>query len=281
METSSGEKNARTRGGVGHVSFEDKRLEHRRPIKQKDSETEEPAAKVSPPFHASILPPQLFTNIIGNSHIEVHDEVTSTNDIAIARGKVGSTEEGILIIAEHQTAGRGRYGRTWEAPPGKCILASVVLRHRLKQDQVHLPNLIGALSIAVGIHATTGLEARIKHPNDVRIAKRKVAGVLTELEYDQHQQPFFVIGFGVNVNITPAELPPSLQETATSLRIAASENGIVGQVERSEPRQRDEDICRATLLQAILQQFEENYLHLKAGNISAIANQLKAWEEKP
>ncbi len=245
------------------------------PIKQKDWKAEEPGVKHSPPFHSSTLPPQLFTNIIGSSHIEVHDEVTSTNDIAILRGKVGDAEEGILIIAEHQTAGRGRYGRTWEAPPGKCILASIVFRHRLKQDQVHLPNLIGALSIAVSIHATTGLEARIKHPNDVRIAKKKVAGVLTELEYDQHQRPFFVVGFGVNVNITAAEFPASLQETATSLRIAASENNL-----KRETLQGDGDISRAMLLQAILQQFEENYLHLKAGNISVIANQLKAWEEK-
>ncbi len=203
----------------------------------------------------------LKTEIIGNSHIEFHTEVSSTNDIAIAHAKTGDTKEGTLIIADHQTAGRGRYGRTWQAPPGKCILASIVFRHRLRQEQVHLPNLIGALSIAQGIRTITGLVARIKHPNDVRIEKRKVAGVLTELEYDQYRQPFFVLGFGVNVNISMEEFPPTLRETATSLQITATE------------------ICRPELLQAILYHLEENYLHLKSGNISDLDSVLKAWKE--
>ena len=209
----------------------------------------------------------LKTEIIGNPHIEFHTEVSSTNDIAMARGKAKDVEEGTLIIADHQTAGRGRYGRTWEAPPGKCILASVVFRHRLKHDQVHLPNLIGALSIAQGIQTITGLTARIKHPNDVRIEKKKVAGVLTEIEYDQHRHPFFVLGFGVNVNISMEEFPPALRETATSLQIAASEKSKT-------------EICRVELLQEILHQLEENYLHLKLGNIARIDSQLKVWKEK-
>jgi len=208
----------------------------------------------------------LKTEIIGKSHIEFHTEVSSTNDIAIARGKAEDVEDGTLIIADHQTAGRGRYGRTWDAPPGKCILASIIFRHRLKQDQVHLPNLIGALSIAQGIHPITGLTARIKHPNDVRIAKKKVAGVLTEIEYDQHRQPFFVLGFGVNVNISMEEFPPTLRETATSLQIAAAETS-------------NAEICRIELLQEILHRLEENYLHLKSGNISVIDSLLRAWKE--
>lgn len=208
----------------------------------------------------------LKTKIIGKSHIEFHTEVSSTNDIAIARGKSENAEEGTLIIADHQTAGRGRYGKTWDAPSGKCILASIILRHRLKQEQVHLPNLIGALSIAQSIHTITGLTARIKHPNDVRIAKKKVAGVLTEIEYDQHRQPFFVLGFGVNVNISIEEFPPTLRETATSLQIAASDTD-------------NTEICRPELLQTILSHLEENYLHLKSGNISVIESLLKAWKE--
>lgn len=208
----------------------------------------------------------LKTEIIGKSHIEFHAEVSSTNDIAITRGKVGDVKEGTLIIADHQSAGRGRYGRTWQAPPGKCILASIIFRHRLKQGQVNLPNLIGALAIAQGINIITGITARIKHPNDVRIAKKKVAGVLTELEYDQHRQPFFVLGFGVNVNISMEEFPPTLRETATSLQIAASENNKT-------------EICRVELLQTILYHLEENYLHLKSGNLPVIDSQLKAWEE--
>lgn len=205
----------------------------------------------------------LNTDLIGKSDIIVHNEVTSTNDIAIAHGKNGVDTEGILIIADHQTAGRGRYGRTWQAPPGKCILASVVLKHRLKQEHVHLPNLIGALSISQGIKEITELHAHIKHPNDVRIARKKVAGVLTELKYDNQRNPFIVLGFGVNVNISEQDFPDELRQTATSLQIAT-----------------ETEICRRELLQSILYHLEKNYLSLKSGNISVITKQVKKWEEK-
>ena len=208
----------------------------------------------------------LNTNIIGKTHIEYHSQVSSTNDLAITRGKTEGAIEGTLIITEHQTAGRGRYGRKWNAPHGKCILASVIFRYRLKQDQVHLPNLIGALSIAQGIHTITGLDARIKHPNDVRIGKKKVAGVLTEIEYDRHRQPFFVLGFGINVNIASDEFPPELRNTATSLQLASSETG-------------SGEICRIAVLQSVLEKLEENYLSLKSGNISIIDAKLTEWNE--
>lgn len=209
----------------------------------------------------------LNTNIIGNPHIEYYTQVSSTNDVAITRGKTEGAREGSLIIADHQTAGRGRYGRKWDAPPEKCILASITFTSRLKQNQVHLPNLIGALSIAQGIHTITGLNARIKHPNDVRIDKKKVAGVLTEIEYDKHRQPFFVLGFGINVNITNDEFPYELRNTATSLSIASSKT-------------ENNEISRLEVLNAVLQKLEENYLSLKSGYISQIDDQVKKWEEK-
>lgn len=209
----------------------------------------------------------LNTKIIGIPHIEHHTQLTSTNDIAITRGKTEGAIEGTLIITEHQTAGRGRYGRKWDAPPNKCILASVIFTHRLKQNQVHLPNLIGALSIAQGIHKITGLDAKIKHPNDIRIDKKKVAGVLTEIEYDKHNQSFFVLGFGINVNITTDEFPQELRNTATSLLIATSN------IENRE-------LCRTEVLNAVLQNLEANYHCLKSNNISVIDEKIKNWEEK-
>lgn len=220
-----------------------------------------------PVISINALRERLNTQIIGNSHIEYRSQVSSTNDIAIKCGKTEGAIEGTLIITDHQTAGRGRYGRKWSAPPNKCILASIIFRHRLKSDQVHLPNLIGALSIAQGIRTITGLDARIKYPNDVRIDKKKVAGVLTEIEYDKHHQPFFVLGFGINVNITTEEFPQELRNTATSLLIASSET-------------RSGEICRVSVLQAVLQKLETNYLILKSGNISVIEQNLTDWEEK-
>lgn len=209
----------------------------------------------------------LKTEIIGKPHIVYYSEITSTNDCAKKNGKRQAVKEGTLIIADHQTAGRGRYGRTWEAPKGKCILASVIFRHRLKQDQVHLPNLIGALSIAQAINELTGLEARIKHPNDVRILRKKVAGVLTEMQYDSNHVPFFVLGFGVNVNTTKSELPKKLREKATSVSMAASSDDKI-------------EISRRILLQTILEKLEANYLHLKTGETEKIAKAVKVWEEE-
>ena len=204
----------------------------------------------------------LQTTFIG-CQIEHHHQVASTNDIAIARGKVGAPE-GTLVIAEHQTAGRGRYGRKWEAPHGKCLLVSVVLRHRLLRDQVALPNLVGAIAIARALQTTHGLDARIKPPNDVRIKEKKVAGVLTELAYDAQHHPFFVLGFGVNVNIVVEDFPPELRETATSVRIAYAQNT---------------EVCRVALLHAILSPLEETYLQLKAGETDAIMNQFEELRE--
>ena len=209
-------------------------------------------------------PPQ--TELIG-CQIEHHSRVASTNDIAIARGKAGAAE-GTLVIAEHQTAGRGRYGRKWEAPPDKCLLVSVVLRHRLLRDQIALPNLVGAIAIARALQRTHGLDARIKPPNDVRIGKKKVAGVLTELAYDAQQHPFFVLGFGVNVNIVLEDFPPELREIATSVRIAAT-----------HAEDQNSEVCRASLLHVILHQLEDTYLQLKAGETDLIMNQFEELQE--
>jgi len=208
----------------------------------------------------------LQTAFIG-CHIEYHSQVASTNAIAIERGKTGAAE-GTLIIAEHQTAGRGRYGRSWEAPPRKCLLVSVVFRHRLLRDQIALPNLIGAMAIAQTIRITRGIDARIKVPNDVRIEKKKVAGVLTELAYDEMGQPFFVLGFGVNVNCVLDDFPNELRETATSVRMASALS------EEQNP-----EVCRASLLCAILCQLEKNYLQLKAGETDLIMNQFEVLRE--
>ena len=191
--------------------------------------------------------------------IQIYNRVSSTNDLALQCGADG-TQEGALILAESQTQGRGRHGRRWIAPPGSSILASVILRHRLRANQVGLPNLTGAVAIATAIAELTDLSPQIKWPNDVLIGAKKVSGVLTELEYDRHRQPFFVIGFGVNVNTTEAGLPEQLRISATSLQIECNR-----------------EISRVALLQAILHRLEDNYLCLKKGEtdpIIATANRL-------
>ncbi len=200
----------------------------------------------------------LHNQTIGRQ-IQIYDQVRSTNDLALQCG-IDGAQEGTLILAENQTQGRGRHGRRWHAPPGSSLLVSVILRHRLRADQVGLPNLIGAVAIATAIDELTNLSTRIKWPNDVLIQGKKVSGVLTELEYDRHRQPFFVMGFGVNVNTTWTNLPEELRASATSLQIESNR-----------------EMSRVVLLQAILHRLEENYLCLKHSDtesIIATANRL-------
>ncbi len=196
------------------------------------------------------------TQIIG-CRVKVFNQVNSTNDVAIHLGKE-LTPDGTLVIAEDQTGGRGRHSRTWYSPPRLNILATVILRHRLLKSQIGLPCLIGAVAIADAIRECTGLAAAVKWPNDVIVNRKKIAGLLAELEYDQNQQPFLALGFGVNVGIE--SFPIGLRQIATSLRI---ESGKVW--------------CRGMLLGAILQRIERHYINLKNNHTKPLverANQL-------
>ena len=195
----------------------------------------------------------LRTEIIGKS-IEIHNRVESTNQLALERGYDGAVE-GTLILAERQTAGRGRHARTWFSPHGSSLLASLIFRHRILADQVGVPSLMAAVSIANAVRELTELPAMISWPNDVLIHGKKISGVLTELDYDRDRQPFFVLGLGVNVNIADAEFPLPLRSSATSLQIECGR-----------------DVSRVSVLRTILHYLEDNYLHLKYGRTTAIVD---------
>ncbi len=120
--------------------------------------------------------------------------------------------EGAVVVAGEQTAGRGRLGRRWLAPPGTSLLCSVQLRPEVPGER--LPELTGvaARACAESIEALTGLRAELKFPNDVLLGGRKTAGVLAEARDGR-----VVLGIGVNVNVRGAELPADLERPATSL----------------------------------------------------------------
>lgn len=131
-------------------------------------------------------------------------ETTSTNDHARGLAAAGAPH-GTLVTAGAQSAGRGRQGRTWSAPPGHSLLMSVVLR-----DPPPLLPLLAAVAVA-GI---CGEDARIKWPNDVLIDGRKVAGILAE---GRPQEGWAILGIGLNVAVRVEDLPPELHATATTL----------------------------------------------------------------
>jgi BirA family transcriptional regulator, biotin operon repressor / biotin---[acetyl-CoA-carboxylase] ligase len=137
-------------------------------------------------------------------------ETTSTNDRARALAVAGAPH-GTLVTAGAQTAGRGRQGRTWSAPPGRALLMSLVLR---------APDRMLPLAAAVAVAEAAGPGAAIKWPNDVLVDGRKVAGILAEA---RPQDGWAVLGIGLNVAVRPEDLPADLRATAGTLGLAPAD----------------------------------------------------------
>lgn len=141
------------------------------------------------------------------------DVVSSTQAVAFdlaARGAADRT----VVVADHQTAGRGRRGRSWLDTPGSSLLASIVLRPALPVARWPLYGFVTAVAVAEALERAAGLEARVKWPNDVRVDGAKIAGILLEARGD----PALVIGIGINVSQT--EFPAPLGAGATSVALA-------------------------------------------------------------
>ena len=193
------------------------------------------------------------------STFECLPTVSSTNDVALARcasgGAAAPDAEGFVVVAEQQTAGRGRRGHTWFSPPGAGLYVSIVLapaRARVDpQRATLLLTLAAGVAIAEGVAAATGLRPDLKWPNDLQVARRKLAGILAEGAAG-HQ---VVLGYGINV--AAAAFPPELQERTTSLE---SELGRA--------------IGRADVLVETLAALSTRYEDLLAGRFDVI---LDAW----
>jgi BirA family biotin operon repressor/biotin-[acetyl-CoA-carboxylase] ligase len=151
----------------------------------------------------------------------VHHRVTdSTNERAKQLALAGAPH-GTLVTAEEQTAGRGRQGRQWVAPPGKALLMSVILRD-LGAAQAHLPLAAALAACEASELSVPHIHCTIKWPNDVWLDGRKLAGILVE---GRPQDGWAVLGIGLNVATTADEFPAELRENATSLAVAGHEEG--------------------------------------------------------
>ncbi len=186
------------------------------------------------------------------AEIEHHEEVDSTNRVASDLARAGAPE-GTVVVAESQTAGRGRLGRTWSSPSNVNLYLSVVLRPVVAPADVTSLSLVSAIAVAEAILATTGLRSGIKWPNDVLLGQRKVAGILTEMDAETDRVRFLIVGIGVNLNATTRDFPPELRRKASSLRIAA--------------RRR---IDRAVFTGALLDQLELFYDRFVAGGFPGV-----------
>jgi BirA family biotin operon repressor/biotin-[acetyl-CoA-carboxylase] ligase len=188
------------------------------------------------------------------------ESTASTNDVATRLAEAGA-EEGTTVVAEAQTAGRGRHGRTWFSPPGAGLYASMIMRpSRMSPDDanpVALLTLAAGVAIAEAVRVVTGLPAQIKWPNDVLVSRRKLAGILAEAAVQAGTLQFVVVGFGVNLR--EASYPPEIASRVTSI-----------EAETTRPSD------RALILAEIVAAMSERYADLRAGRFDAI---LSAWRQ--
>lgn len=183
--------------------------------------------------------------------ISYFPDTDSTNIRAKELGEKGAPH-GTLVVADRQSAGRGRRGRGWESPPGCSIYMSVLLRPVFRPSRAPMLTLVMAYSTAKALGSCTGLEIRIKWPNDIVLNGKKLVGILTEMSSEIDYINHVVIGIGVNVNMD--FFSDEIAKTATSLRI---ETGRI--------------MKRSTLILEIMKHFEQDYdRFLKAGNLSGI-----------
>ena len=154
------------------------------------------------------------TTMIGKK-IHLLPEVASTNTLAMDLAQQGSPE-GTVVIAEKQTGGKGRLGRTWISPKRNLYL-SIILRPRISPYKAPLITLMGAVAVTAALRRQVNVQAEIKWPNDVLIAGKKVCGLLTEMSADPDRINHIVLGIGINVNVEREKLPREIRHTATTL----------------------------------------------------------------
>ena len=168
-----------------------------------------------------------------------YETIDSTNAQA-KRLAEASYGDGTLIVADHQEAGRGRRGRSWETPAGTNIAMSLLLKPEINPNNASMITLVAALAVSKAITQITGEPAPIKWPNDIVMNGKKVCGILTEMSAQFDYVNHIVVGIGINVNIE--SFPEEIAETATSIRIETGKQ-----------------ISRAELIEAVWEQFETVY----------------------
>ncbi len=185
--------------------------------------------------------------------------VDSTNAIAYELAEHGLAE-GAVIFAEEQARGKGRQGRAWQSPSGSGIYMSCVLKPHMTPNEIPKITLVAAVAAARAIRDFTGLDAKIKWPNDILINGKKVCGILTEMKAEQDRIDFIILGIGINVNTKAKDLPRG----ASSLR---EELCIFGE---------SDNISRVGLAKKMLEMMEEYYNLLKNKGSGSI---IEEWRE--
>lgn len=210
----------------------------------------------------------LVTSIIGKP-LYHYQQVGSTNDLIKQQAQAGAAE-GMVILAEEQTAGRGRQGRGWSAPPGSSLLCSLLLRPTwLQPSDAFLLTMLSGVALCEATEQIAPLRAGLKWPNDLwlpaapdlQTPSLKAAGILSEIEIRQGEIVWVVLGIGINVNWRPTGIVDGrdLSQVATSIAAAAGQ-----------------EIDRGAMLRALLERLDAHYIALRRGRREALFNAWRA-----
>lgn len=208
---------------------------------------------MSEAFSLAALQAKLTTEFIGRTAV-YQERIRSTMDVAHEEAE-GGAPDGMIVVADEQTRGKGRRGRSWVSPPRSNVYVTVVLR----PDAATARSLaiIAPLAICEAVDAIGGVRSAIKWPNDVLIGGRKVAGVLIDLRFAGDDVDCALLGAGINVNFDP-EQHEEIAETATSLK-----------------RETGREVSREAVLAAFLEELESLYVAARRGE-----NVADAWKER-
>jgi len=202
----------------------------------------------------------LSTSVMGKGSIYYYKGLDSTNNRARELAIEGAGE-GTVVIAEMQTAGRGRRRRSWHSIPMKGLYFSLLLRPDIPPADITVMFMLSSLALAESLEAESGLSVSIKWPNDIMVGRKKVGGILTEIGAGMDTVDYVVVGCGINVNHEPMDFPPIVRDTATSLYM---ETG------RFQSR-----VC---LVRDFLERFERYYSLVRERDFSALIARWRCFE---
>jgi BirA family biotin operon repressor/biotin-[acetyl-CoA-carboxylase] ligase len=172
----------------------------------------------------------------------VYFEATDSTNRQARETALRGGKEGLVVIADFQSRGKGRMGRPWSSPPGANLCFSTILRPSIPPHRAPQLTLLAGISCAQALIKATGLDVRIKWPNDIFLNGKKIAGILAEMEGNPSELLFVILGIGVNVNWAGEDIPGPLREIATSLQAEAGH-----------------EFERASIASGVLAELEKNY----------------------
>jgi BirA family transcriptional regulator, biotin operon repressor / biotin---[acetyl-CoA-carboxylase] ligase len=204
----------------------------------------------------------LGTAVVGRKVLYL-DVVDSTNNQARKLASEGC-DDGTVVVAGKQTAGRGRLGRKWESHEGMGIYLSVVLKPIISPEEIQIIPIAASVAVTQAIEAVTGVRTGIKWPNDIILDNKKVCGISTEMNSEMEKVNFIILGIGINFSQKPEDFTPELHDKAISLGCLAGENHLSTDISK-----------KLNLIRAVLSELDRIYSLIINGHSLEI---IKRWK---